>query len=305
MSSDAIVVWKENGHVQSYWNNHIGQSMRSFVFWGLENTREQVRNLYECVIKLDDYYREGGCFIDVDLRRLVFCGGYPDLQEQRVLRRLIEYNWPGWDVQWAPREMYDVLVLAGFDETTVREYVVPHAHADYMRMRSKLELSDLLEPEMRPDWHASVYSVREGRELSAYACSTSCVEEILPRGAKAVVCELPYSWDLPVSMGEWPKEGFHLDLNCKTLYHWQSSEYVWLDLRESWAGWEIVNWRQDYRQHLAIMGKQCTFPARSDRDVMDWFEQMYIGEYPGHPEQQERFHQMRDRYAAQYGDAGE
>lgn len=211
----------------SHWGANV---IHADLFWGPRSALDFCRSQRATSEWLDDVWCEGGAYLDMTAKRLVFFGG-ESIKYDPFLRAgllaFFEHTWRGWNVEWAHRGILDLAAAAGVDQSLVIGRSPARADGD--------ERDDKPRPVTRDKpWSETVLEL-DGRLFSL----ENPIESVLRAGPE-FLRSLP-SQDEPLVLDDTPVGGLRAQEGQKQIDYWHMSpfERPELDFEFRWPGWTL------------------------------------------------------------------
>jgi hypothetical protein len=262
MGSRANYVITENGRHDLYYSHWGAQRVGRDFFFGPDVALATVRATKPCEPPwgdglLDDVWAEGGAVVDVDARRLRLWGGEDiafDARERELWLELLTLSWPGWEVAWADRGIFDLADQLG----------VPHADVRGSAGAWATKPVKPLAAEERPRLcYGTLVTLRGAGGEGGVASTDHAVKAtppiVLGAGPDALpdVAAMPVLRRLP-DEPDWPTQCVLFDLVARQLWVCDDSTYAPSDaedVRALWPGWAVTFHVGGLPAHLRLTGR--------------------------------------------------
>ena len=196
----------------------------------------------------DDFWSslvEGGALIDMDAQRLLVWSSMLDAGQRAAFLDALTRTWPGWHVDWAFRDAWDLADYPG---------VTPPARPDHVDPA----LSEVASLTGSGSYLAPV-TVADGDGVRAYRMSLEEGEpwlvgprilDLLRENLRCTALEAP------------PLCGMHVDIAAKAVGLWTVE--TWTGLREAWPelwpGWSLQLWDDRFSEQVTRAVGSLTLP---------------------------------------------
>jgi hypothetical protein len=197
-----------------------------------------------------DAYCSGGALIDFDRRRLMVFTYQLDPGRRLAFLDALTRTWPGWDVEWAYRWLFDLAAYPG-----VTPPVVPKNPGLDDLDEPVTELEDLEDDDPR-----AVVTVATGGTVRAYEVRAY---EPKPWTVGPSLLDLLREDQRTAEPEQMPTVGLHLDVDRTRAGLW-TTEW-WYDIEEwwphAWPGWAMELWGDRADEQVARSDGALVLPA--------------------------------------------
>jgi hypothetical protein len=245
----AIYVVVKDGQWHSAGHNSGGYEVDQVVALGPEVTLRYIDALGPMdAADADDFWSslvEGGALIDMDAQRLLVWSRMLDAGQRAAFLDALTRTWPGWHIDWAFRDAWDLADYPG---------VTPPARPDHIRPT----LSEVTSLTASGSYLAPV-TVADRGGVRAYEMSLEEGEpwlvgprilDLLREDLRCTALEAP------------PLCGMHVDIGAKAVGLWTVE--TWTGLREAWPElwpeWSLQLWDDRFSEQVTRAAGSLTLP---------------------------------------------
>lgn len=259
----------EHDRREMYYSHWCANTITCDLFWGPEHATAFIR-MQRAVDEsewLDEIWAEGGAVVDCDNRVFMLYGGEDliyDVPLRRVYLDMLCRVWQGWDVRWAHEGIADIADYVGYQRSKVLSE----------RNSSATDGQALLSPPEEKNWVDLVGSVQFDPDSLRFFPLAGNVMTYLSVGPRFLSAYNRSSGEDRLMLNEWTKEfprgGFHIDVDCKMLDFWIAEDAAEAQSRvsKSWDGWTATWHRDHFESQLDLADSRLQFPMR-DRSQLE------------------------------------
>jgi hypothetical protein len=229
------------GGSELFYSHWAANTVDRDFFWGPGPAEAHIRSQEPTTEWLDDVWCEGGAALDWRQRDLVLFGGQDtkyDIFRRRIWMSLMRFQWPGWTVRWATREIVDLAALAGLPPAAVLG-----------RGESAIRAVQLRPSTGQEPWGDTLVSVLPGER---HLTLQNTGEEVLSLGPDLLDRLDGLRWECHFDDTP-PGCGMQIDPQNRRLRYWLASGYPELETQvaSTWAGWTVSRQDDWAFEHLA------------------------------------------------------
>ena len=247
-----------------YYSHWCANTLPRDLFWGPDHAEAFIRLQRPAGNEdlLDTVWAEGGAVIDLPNRTFLFYGGEDipfDVPLRRLYLKLVAAVWRNWKIQWAYEGIVDIAEYLSIPRSKVTA-------------RSEDDGNSSLAPPQQMDWISCVGSFQLADGLHLFPLPGLPEDYVLGDPKLADDCHRHQSYssiDLRSWTEEFPRGGFHVNPELRTVDFWVSSDCPNLfdKAQTLWSGWRVT-WHKDNYESQASLTKGCLIFNEPSRTAM-------------------------------------
>ncbi|MCA0352622.1 MAG: hypothetical protein LCH85_11565 [Chloroflexi bacterium] len=269
-----LVIVTENGY-ELYYDHWLANTLPFQVFWGPEHALKLIR--LQAQREPDQWtnpvFAEGGILIDpFEKVVLLFGGTYIswDLSFQAVFIECMGYRWPGWTIQWAHRELYDIADYLGILYDFCQRFPPKELAATFFA-NAKKPTFGLISLDER---YSILLSIRFNDDKVYFFPLDDRINDLLYSNLAdfdVLQQHLIYQeFDLAVKYEELV-DCLHLDMQQQQIHVWDPSLDINLHFPpHHWQGWSLQHHGGDFSSYASIVSQRVKLPNIDYAHRFEW-----------------------------------